>query len=929
MGSRASKLRPVSDSSMPPELVTTKLRIPLTRPDLVPRERLIRLLAQPAPRKLALVSAPAGFGKTTLVATWARQSPKAVGWVSLDAGDNDSARFWTYFVTALQGLYPRLAQEVPLNLHAVSSGSLEDFLITLINEISALPLELALVLDDYHLIVEDSIHRAMNYLLVHQPPQMQLIIVSREDPPLSLSRLRARGELLELRAAELRFTPEEASAFLGHTMDLHLSPEDVAALEARTEGWIAGLQLAALSVRGRQDVSSFVDAFTGSQRYVLDYLGDEVFYRLPEETREFLLLTSILDRLCAPLCDAVTGAPGPNSHEILHRLEKENLFLVPLDEQRQWYRYHHLFADFLRSLLERTRGDQVKRLHERACEWLAAHGSSSEALEHALAAEDYPRAAHLVEGLSEDTIKRGEMTTLSRWMRALPEEYIRPNPRLCLAYGWALFGIGDLDGAEARLVDAEAILAEGGNPQDVAAEIAALRSMTAALQGDMYGALELSQRASANIPAGNNSVASVVALMLGIAYDLSGDSSAARRSYLEATEMGQSAGNVMVTIGALAQLGDLQATRGELRYAVHLYQQALQMDIEESGWSLLNSAAHIGLGRVLLEWNDLEEARHHIEKGVHQLENWGGLGAWYANVGLSQMRLAMGDQEGAMAALLRVERSSAALRSRLGEAGVNLMAEVMSSLEAQAWLLSGQLDRARGWAGKVKWDPEEPLSYIRQYRDSTLGRVLFAEGRHEEAVAVLSALVAAAEAAGYWGVVIDTLPTLALALEARGEGKTALATLRRALSLAEPEGYVRTFIQNGAPMSALLSRLLETLHGEKTAESNASPSRAYVESLLAAFPTGYQPIAVSTQRSGRGPHPLSPDTQPPPHLLSQRELELLRLAAEGMSSREIAADLIIAEGTVKRHLHNIYGKLGATSRTQAIAAARRLGILAG
>lgn len=921
MRDRASKLNLAGDSSKPPELVATKLRIPPARPDLVPRERLIGTVTGSLPRKLILVSAPAGFGKTTLVAEWARRSPRSVGWVSLDEGDNDPARFWSYFVAALHGLASQVGADLPLSLLAVGSGPVEGFLASLINEVAALPIELVLVLDDYHLITEKSIHQAMGSLLDHLPPQLQLVIASREDPPLTLSRLRARGQLLELRPNELRFTLEEAAAFLSHTMGLNLSPEDVAALEARTEGWIAGLQLAALSIQGRDDVSAFVEAFTGNQRHVLDYLADEVFNRQPEKTRRFLLLTSILERLSAPLCD--TLMEGADSLGVLRRLEDANLFLVPLDEERQWYRYHHLFAEFLRNRLARTYPERIQELQERASEWLEAEGFLQEALEHALAAADHPRAARLIELTAEHVIKRGGMASLARWMRTLPEHYIRPNPRLCLAHAWALAGVGDLQAAEDRLRDAERGLSEGAQWNDVAAGIAVLRGFLATMRGDASEAVTSARQAMEKMSASNSFVPSMVALTYGFAYELMGDAAAAVRAYLEATASGQSVGNVLVTVGALAQMGDLQVNRGQLRYAEHLYRQALQANAGETGWSLFNAAAHIGLGRVLLEWNDLNEAERHIESGVRQMEGWGAIGAVFSAIILAEAKQTRGDTEGAMEAMYRAGQASSAMPS--------LFEDVMTALEARIWLRRGELEKARIWARQVSWTPQDKVNSMTLYTYSTLGRTLLAEGRLDEAVTMLSSLIETAEATGYWGLVVDSLAVLALAHDAQGEGVTALATLRRALALAEPEGYVRTFAQEDAPMFSLLSRLLAELESDGD-PGNAAPSRGYVERLLAAFPTSHQLSVITDQRpASRTQNPEFSTRRSPqsalPQPLSGRELELLRLAADGMSTHEIADQLVIAEGTVKRHLHNIYGKLGAASRTQAIAAARRLGLL--
>lgn len=925
MKEQVSRRTQAGERAGQPLLVSTKLRVPPSRPNLVSRDRLLSLLSRAEPRRLVLISAPAGFGKTTLAASWARSNANRVAWISLDEGDNDPARFWSYFVAALTGIAVEPDEVAQTGLRSAGSGDIEPFLVSLINGIASSSIEFALVLDDYHLIHDPSIHKAMDYLLDHQPAQMQVVIASRQDPPLSLARLRARGQLLELRAPDLRFTPEEASAFLHGTMRLRLSPESITALESRTEGWIAALQMAALSIQGRPDVSRFVESFTGSQRYVLDYLAEEVFDQQPEEIRKFLLMTSILDRLSAPLCDAViweagekarssprqpaSASPAHRSREMLASLEKGNLFLFPLDEEREWYRYHHLFAEFLRGLLGRTHGDLIPELHIRASEWLEAEDYLEEALEHALAAEDHPRAARLIERASEEVIKRGGLASLARWLGNLPEQYVRPNPRLSLAHAWALLGAGDFAGADARLADAEQAQSRTSEAQDVASGIAALRSFMATMQGDVSGAVTYSRQALEKMPAGNSFLPSLIALTDGFAREITGDAAAARLAYLEAAASGRSAGNIIATIGALAQLGDLQVIRGQLRYAAHLYRQALQAGTEERGWSLLYAAAHTGLGRVLLERNELAEAEYHLTRGLEQLAHWGSMGV-FGNAMLAMSRQAWGDLEGATEALELAEQASGNLPPKIRE--------VILAVEALLWLRRGELEKASAWARQVKWAPEEEFSSFTQYQGAALGRVLVAEGRAEEAVAVMSSIAEKAEAGGWWGAVIDSLAVLALAFDRLGQDETALNALRRALSLAEPEEYIRTFVQEGPAMFSLLSSLRARL--EREASGSEPPvSLEYVDRLLAAF---------EGATAGDEVRPRSSDLRRlSPRTLSERETELLRLVAEGKPTREIAADLVIAEGTVKRHLHNIYGKLGATNRTQAIALARRHGLL--
>jgi len=571
-------------------LLETKLYIPKWRAGLVSRPRLIERLEQGIERKLTLVSGPAGFGKTTLLAEWLAATPaseRPAAWISLDQSDNDPALFWAYFITALQAVQSGVGEITLSLLNSPHPPPTEALLTTLINEITTIPHEFVLVLDDYHVIDAQPVHSGITFLLDHLPLQMHLVIATRADPPLPLARLSGRGELTELRASDLRFTPDEVTAFLNKVMDLNLSPEDIATLEARTEGWIAGLQLAALSMQGEQDVSGFIEAFSGSHRYIIDYLAEEVLNRQSHSTRTFLLETSVLDRLAGSLCDAVTGRG--DGQATLEMLEDSNLFLVPLDNERRWYRYHHLFGNSLRNRLHRGQPDQVPELHDRASRWYDDNGLIAEAISHALQAKDFVRTAYLVEQAARSMVARGEVTTLLAWLEALPGELIRSRPQLCLAHSRVLFVLGKLDEAELRLLDVEAGCEAASSPHEraeleaIPGEVAAVRALIAHVQEDTPRAIELSHLALESLPQDNLHLRGLITMTLGLVYRLSGDIAAARRAYSEAVTINQQTGHALTAMVSLAGLAQLQVLEGHLDQAAGIYEQARQFLVELMG----------------------------------------------------------------------------------------------------------------------------------------------------------------------------------------------------------------------------------------------------------------------------------------------------------------------------------------------------------
>ncbi|MDQ3222156.1 MAG: tetratricopeptide repeat protein, partial [Gemmatimonadota bacterium] len=655
-------------------ILATKLYVPPPQPKVVLRPRLIERLNEGLDRRLILVSAPAGFGKTTLLSEWLAALPRESAWLSRDEGDNDPTRFLAYFVAALQTIAPNIGEGV-LGVLQSPQPPTETVLTTLLNEITTVEDDFVLVLDDYHVIDAKPVDDVLAFLIEHLPPRMHLLIATREDPQLSLARLRGRGQLTELRAAGLRFTPSEAGEFLKGVMDLNLSAEDIVALETRTEGWIAGLQMAALSMQGRADTASFIQAFTGSHHFILDYLVEEVLQCQPERVRGFLLQTSILDRLSGPLCDAVTGQDGGKG--MLEALERGNLFVVPLDDKRRWYRYHHLFADVLQARSMEEQPDQVPGLHRRASKWHEQNDLPSDAIRHALAAEDFERAAGLVE-LAWPAMDRSiQSATWLGWVKALPDELVRARPVLCVGYAWALLDGGELEAGEARLRDAERWLETtadmSGRPEvpsvgmvvvdeeqfrSLPATIATARAAHAQALGDVPGTVKYARRALDLLPEGGYYERGVLAALLGVAYWASGDLEAAHRSFADFMANMRMAGNILVAIGGTFVLADIRMVQGRLHEALSTYQQSLQLATEQ-GEPVLRGTAdlYLGLSELQCEHGDLEAASQHLLRSKELGEQATLPELQYRScVAMARIKEAQGDLDGALGLLHEAER---------------------------------------------------------------------------------------------------------------------------------------------------------------------------------------------------------------------------------------------------------------------------------
>jgi LuxR family maltose regulon positive regulatory protein len=901
-------------------ILATKLYIPPPQPRVVLRPRLIEQLNESLHRKLTLISAPAGFGKTTLLSEWVAGCELPAAWLSLDEADNDPTRFLAYLVAALQTIAPNIGESVLGVLQSPQPPPTETILTALLNEITTIEDDFVLVLDDYHVIDARPVDDVLTFVLEHLPLRMHLVIATREDPNLPLARLRARGQLSELRAADLRFTTSEAAEFLKGVMGLNLSPEDIAALETRTEGWIAGLQLAALSMQGREDVPGFIRAFAGDNRYIVDYLVEEVLQRQPEHIRSFLLQTSILERLSGPLCDAVTGQE--DGRGMLEALERGNFFVVPLDDKRHWYRYHHLFADVLYAHLMQERPDQVPTLHRRASEWYEHNGSAADAIRHALAAEDFERAADLVE-LAVPAMRRSRQeATLLGWIRALPDELIHFRPVLSVHYAGALLLSGELEGAHARLRDAERWLDTTADMSEMVVvdeeefrrlpgSIAVYRAGQALALGNVPETVKYARRALDLVPEEDHLGRGAAAALLGLAYWTSGDLETAHRTYAEGMARVQRAGYISDAINGTIALADIRTAQGRLREAMRTYEHALQLATEQGDAVLRGTAdMYVGMSELHRERNDLEAATQHLLRSKEQGEHTGFPQNPYRwRVTMARIREAQGDLDDALDLLEEAER--------LYVSDFFPNVRPIAALKARMRVAQGRLDEALGWAREQGLSAHDDLSYLREFEHITLARVLLARYKSDreersihEAMGLLGRLLTAAEEGGRTGSVIEILVLQALAHEAQGESPSALVPLERALTLAEPEGFVRVFVDEGLPMAQLLS---------EAAARGIMPN--YTARLLAVFEAEEQ---MSADESHLPPAlPAQSLIEP----LSQRELEVLRLIAQGLSNREIGERLFLALDTVKGHNRRIFGKLLVQRRTEAVAKARSLNIL--
>jgi LuxR family maltose regulon positive regulatory protein len=896
-------------------ILATKTLIPPPRARLVHRRRLIDRMSASLALRLTLVSAPAGFGKTTLVSEWAAASDRPVAWLSLDEAEGDPGRFLVYAVTALRAVVPSLGDSILDRLQSPDPPPADLVLPDLVNDIAQVQQDLTLVLDDYHLVDSRPVDAALTFLLDHLPPRMHLVVAAREDPQLPLARYRSRGQLAELREADLRFTPAEAAEFLNQVMGLHLSEQDVAALESRTEGWIAGLQLAALSMQGLSDTAGFIRSFTGTHRFVLDYLLEEVLYRQPEAIQDFLLGTSILERLCGPLCDAVLPEAARSGQDTLEDLERANLFVVPLDHERRWYRYHHLFAGLLQDRLTRTQPDRVASLHRRASDWFARNDAPGEAVRHALAVQDWQRAADIIERFSGEWPMRAGVAATLGWLESFPGQMRLDRPELGLAYAWSLFMDGQLDRAEQFLGQ----LAPRVQPEPLhLGEVFAIRVMIAAHRHDMPAVIALADDARSLIPTEAASPRSRILLSLGVAHsDIGGDLGAAKRAFREAYEAGLAAsppstvGNAPLPLTALAYLADIEWLQGNLREASRMYDQARELAARWDGQSSIAlNIVQLGRAYLLYEWDDLEGAALALTASIRIGEAWRNASLLVSSLGLSAtVAQTLGQIEDARAAIHRAERlAHDAPPSPLIQASLAVHQLALSRAEhdwtvLERWqrvydveLLPGT-GRARG-ALAIALAHAWIARYHHRHEDAALGR----------ARSLLEPALAQAQRDGLELHVTRLRILESLVLQGEGQADAALVSLQAALDLAGPESYLRSFLDLGQPAEALLRRALER-------GGLGEPTAGYVRQLLSRF----RPAAPIT--------PSAPQADLPIESLTRREMDVLGLIAEGLSNQEIADRLFLALSTVKGHTRIIFDKLQVQRRTEAVARARELGLL--
>ncbi len=908
---------------MPVPLLSTKFYIPRARAEVVTRLRLIEKLLSGVhrPGGFTLLSGPAGSGKTTLLSEFVDQLKRPLAWLSLDEGDNDPIRFWTYLITACQSAQEGVGESA-LALFRTSQPLPDDTIPTvLINDLARLEDGIVLVLDDYHAIQNPAIHATISFLLDHLPAKLHLVLSTRVDPPFALARFRARNLLVEIRAQDLRFSVEEALEFLNRTMGLNLTVEEVAALEARTEGWVAGLQLAALSMQGRSDIPAFIQAFTGSHVYIAEYLVEEILQRQSQDVQAFLLQTSILERLNAALCETLVGKlersnlpTFQRSDDILRHLERANLFLIPLDDEGHWFRYHHLFADLLQARLRQNlSADAIAALHQRAAAWFEKNGFAVQAVSHALAAKDYDQAARLVEKYAYPLMSRGELTTCMQWMAALPEDVTCRRPQFVLAKAWALTFSGAFHQVEPLLQQVEVLIQkESDTPagREMLGSACAMRAFFAMLAGEYERALELAERAESLSPESSTGARSLLPYTLGAALRGQGQYEKAAQAFAREIQMGERFDDLLIWTTGITELINTRRMQGRLREAIKTGRQALRR-LAERGAAQFGSLAkvEVALCEVLREQNELDEAHERVHGAIDRMQAWGmPTDRLFAYLVLARIQESQGDVDGA--------RESLQIARELRDAHPVLMnlARAVDIYEIRLLLATQNVAAADRLLESLHPGTSRILVLLEQEL-TMLARVRLAQGCPDDAIDILSGLASHPGIIERMSAWLEISVLQACALYTQGSRESALSVLIKSLTLAEPEGFVRVFLEEGEVMRQLLATVARKL---ATATPQASiPLRAYVTNLLDAF-SG----SLTTGVTPRYPDEEAGLVEP----LTSRELEVLQLIAAGDSNRVIAEKLVITVSAVKKHTANIYGKPNVNSRTQAVARARQIGL---
>ena len=941
-------------------LLTTKLSPPPLRPRRVPRPHLLERLESGLRQgsRLTLISAPAGYGKTSLVAEWIEsyqlkgdhlvtfqpsniQPSTLFAWLSLDDGDNDPHLFLRYLIAALQRAEAHIGETLQTALESPQPPSPEDSLTALVNDIATLPAIILLVLDDYHAITSQSVHACLTFLLDHPLQNLHLVLLTRSDPPLPVARLRAQGRLTELRAADLRFTTDEVATFLNQVQGLSLPSDDVRLLEQRVEGWAAGIQLASIalgtlsktpgSTQAADEIGEFIRTFTGGHHYVVEYLVEEVLRRQPDPIQDFLLRTSLLERLCAPLCDSIlsresrvvnrellTDLDSPlstlDSQAILEYLDHNNLFLTPLDSAQTWYRYHPLFAEVLRARLRaQVSPAEIARLHRSASHWFMENGLLDEAVEHAFAAGDLEQVVTILESSAKGTMLHGRPATLLRWAERLPPDWLRSRPRLRIYSAWALFLSGQFDLGRERLQDVRRTLPHTTDTQALRGELASLLAIAATVDQPPADIQELAQEALDYLPEDDLVSRARALRAMGVAYGYMGETSQSLHYYQQARHLALASGNVFLASNIIETIASTYVFMGRLRLAARTYQDLVDLGARPDASPFpFVGYGYIGLAEIYLEQDDLVAASRYLEKGM-ELARQGGIGynltqSWCLMARLCQ---AQGDLPAARHALQQAE----ALSQPLHSFGLRV---TLAFNQVRFWLAQGDLNRARRWAfGDEPAASEISLAdlplVVREVHLLTQSRVWLAQGEYTKVLEIAAGLLPQSEAGGRMGHTLEAGLLMALALQAQEDLPAALRALQPVLELAESEGYVRLFVEAGEPAQSLLKVAGSRLHDDRL--------KAYVDKLLLAFERATQNLQLPHLQ----PSNIQPSTLIEP--LTGRELDVLRLLAEGYSNHEIAARMVVSLNTVKKHTSNLYGKLNVTSRTQAIARARDLDLL--